>query len=232
MRIYAIAIIAALSIILSAQTARGERRECRVVDSVLVVPAGVTEIAEREFTERPDIREIRFEGNVLRKIGRSAFAWCPNLRILHLPEGLDDIGSLAFAYCSGLEEASFPASLAHIGANAFAFCTSLREATLPPRLKELESYAFCECSRLERVVLPANANMLGEMLFAGCLGLREIVEPSPTPPPFECNSQPFDPDEFFLYPKVNLLVPPKSIEKYRSSQGWSLFPLIKGFSSP
>ena len=129
----------------------------------------------------------------------------------------------AFAYCMSLSDVTIPESVTHIGANCFSFCSSLREIALPAGVKELESYAFSDCSSLRRATLPANSALLGEMIFAGCGSLDSITEGSLTPPPFDCGSQPFDPDETELFQRVVLRVPAQAVEAYRKAPGWRLF---------
>ena len=130
-------------------------------------------------------------------------------------------------YCRSLRSINLPEGMTHIGANVFSFCTSLREVKLPARLKELESYAFSECTSLRRVTMPANANLLGEMLFAGCYALTELIEPSPVPPPFDCNSQPFDPEERGLLRTCTLRVPAEAVPAYRQARAWGEFDRIE-----
>lgn len=195
-------------------------------DSVLVIPAGIKEIPDYKYAERTDIREVRVLGNSLRKIGRSAFAWCTSLRSVTLPDGLEDIASQAFAYCGNLTEINIPATVRHIGANTFSFCSSLTSMALPSQLTELESYAFSECTALKEVIFPANGNMLGEMIFAGCYNLRSLTVPSLRPPTFDCNSAPFDPEENFMYDRCDLIVPEKAIAAYRNAHGWKNFTRI------
>lgn len=210
-----------LLLLLISMSAMGRAQS--IADSVLTIPAGVREIPERAYSGRTDIREVRVEGSTLKKIGRSAFEWCQNLKSVSLPAGLDDIASHAFAYCSSLTHIGIPSSVRHIGSNVFSFCKSLPSITIPASLRELESYAFSECSSLHEATLPANANLLGEMIFAGCYNLVILRVPSQEPPPFDCNSQPFDPEEGFMYDKCHLMVPPQSIGKYQKAQGWSKF---------
>ena len=142
---------------------------------------------------------------------------------MRLPESVRDIKSQAFVYCRSLRSINLPDGMTHIGANVFSFCTSLREVKLPANLKELESYAFSECTSLRRITMPANANLLGEMLFAGCYALTELIEPSPVPPPFDCNSQPFDPEERSLLRTGTLRVPGSAIPAYRKAYAWRDF---------
>ena len=172
-----------------------------VKDSVLVIP-GDTKVIERDaFRWREDFHSVKFESPVrVRDIQAHAFAYCPNLRRIDVPEGVG-----------------------HIGSNAFCFCTRLEEAVLPSSVTELESYAFAECDSLRRAVLPANPKMLGELIFEGCRNLEEIVELSPVPPAFDCGSTLFDPLEACMYRRCRLTVPPASESAYRAAPGWSHF---------
>lgn len=214
---FLVAVITLISLASAGLTAR------TLPDSILVIPAGVREIPDYGYSERTDIREIRIEGNSLRKIGRSAFAWCTSLRSVTLPQGLEDIASQAFAYCGNLTEINIPSSVKHIGANTFSFCSSLPSVVLPANLIELESYVFSECTALKEATLPANRNMLGEMIFAGCYNLRLLKAPSALPPVFDCNSAPFDPEEKFMYDRCELLVPAGAADAYRKAGGWKNF---------
>lgn len=221
-----------------------EAKAATVTDSVLTV--GATEqLKTRQFEDRQDFHTVVFEGTPsaipdycfsrcsnlreisipkgVTKIGRGAFAWCPDLRKVKLPAGLKDIASQAFAYCSSLPDIGIPKAVRHIGANAFSFCSSLYSISLPPAMTELESYAFSECSNLHKAVLPANAHLLGEMIFAGCRLLESISVDSRTPPPFDCKSQPFDPEETYLYSQCTLRVPAGTQRLYSEAPGWNLF---------
>lgn len=194
-----------------------------VRDSVLTV---TDPLAELKYAERADFHTVVFKSRPT-VIPAYAFRECPNLREVRLPESVSDIKSQAFVYCRSLRSINLPEGMTHIGANVFSFCTSLREVKLPARLKELESYAFSECTSLRRVTMPANANLLGEMLFAGCYALTELIEPSPVPPPFDCNSQPFDPEERGLLRTCTLRVPAEAVPAYRQARAWGKFDRIE-----
>lgn len=194
-----------------------------VRDSVLTVTEPLTEL---KYAERADFHTVVFKSRPT-VIPAYAFRECPNLREVRLPESVRDIKSQAFVYCRKLQSINLPEGMTHIGANVFSFCTSLPEVKLPARLKELESYAFSECTSLRRVTMPANANLLGEMLFAGCYALTELIEPSPVPPPFDCNSQPFDPEERNLLRTCTLRVPGPAIPAYRKAHAWREFENIE-----
>lgn len=194
-----------------------------VRDSVLTVTEPLTEL---KYAERADFHTVVFASRPA-VIPAYAFRECPNLREVRLPESVRDIKSQAFVYCRKLQSINLPDGMTHIGANVFSFCTSLREVTLPANLKELESYAFSECTSLRRVTMPANANLLGEMLFAGCYALTELIEPSPVPPSFDCNSQPFDPEERGMLRTCTLRVPAMAVPAYRQARAWGEFERIE-----
>lgn len=194
-----------------------------VRDSVLTVTEPLTEL---KYAERADFHTVVFKSRPT-VIPAYAFRECPNLREVSLPESVRDIKSQAFVYCRKLRSINLPEGMTHIGANVFSFCTSLPEVKLPANLKELESYAFSECTSLRRVTMPANANLLGEMLFAGCYALTELIEPSPVPPPFDCNSQPFDPEERGMLRTCTLRVPAEAIPAYRQARAWGEFERIE-----
>lgn len=194
-----------------------------VRDSVLTVTDPLTEL---KYAERADFHTVVFASRPT-VIPAYAFRECPNLREVRLPESVRDIKSQAFVYCRKLQSVNLPDGMTHIGANVFSFCTSLPEVKLPANLKELESYAFSECTSLRRVTMPANANLLGEMLFAGCYALTELIEPSPVPPPFDCNSQPFDPEERGMLRTCTLRVPAEAIPAYRQARAWGEFERIE-----
>lgn len=175
--------------------------EYEVKDSVLLIPGGTKVIERDAFRWRGGFHSVKFESPVrVRDIQAHAFAYCPDLRRIEVPEGVE-----------------------HIGSNVFCFCTSLEEAVLPASVTELESYAFAECDSLRRVTLPANPKMLGELIFEGCRNLEEIVELSPVPPVFDCKSVLFDPLEACMYRRCRLVVPPASEPAYRAAPGWDLF---------
>ncbi|MDE6803603.1 MAG: hypothetical protein K2J29_03090, partial [Muribaculaceae bacterium] len=79
------------------------------------------------------------------------------------------------------------------------------------------------CVSLRRVVLPANKSLLGELILSGCSSLEEVVEMSPVPPPFDCNSPLFDPDDTAAWTHCRLTVPAGARNAYSRAPGWRLF---------
>lgn len=69
-----------------------------------------------------DIEEILLP-NVVKEIGRCAFAYCKNLKVVELPESLLSIGFFAFYGCTLLEAVSIPGSVEYTGSNAIDYHT-------------------------------------------------------------------------------------------------------------
>ena len=61
------------------------------------------------------------EGSVLKKIGKSAFYHCSNLKSISLPDSLESIGEHAF-YGSGLQEVHIPEAGVAAAENTFDGC--------------------------------------------------------------------------------------------------------------
>lgn len=159
----------------------------------------------------------------VKELPKGMCAWNEELRTVSLPAGLADIAAHAFAYCKSLESIAIPRAVSHIGNNAFSCCYTLAEVTLPRAMRELESYAFSDCRSLRGAVMPANSRLLGELIFSGCENLTSIMVMSPAPPPFDCDSFIFEPDEARLYSRCRLYVPAESVNRYRTARGWKLF---------
>lgn len=197
---------------------------CRMIADTLWVATAVEELPERAFCGLEEVKVVRFEeGSRLQSIGREAFRDCSNLQQIQFPDSLQTIGPLAFAYCRNLRNLKFPDSLKRIGNNAFSLCQSITEISIPASVTELESYAFSDCISLRRATLPANPSMLGELIFSGCERLELLIELSPTPPPFDCMSFIFEPDDEEAYRRCRLETTAGSAAAYRHAPGWKLF---------
>lgn len=197
-----------------------------IEEVVIAEGHNITEIPAYAFLGCTNLKKVTLPKG-LKKIGFQAFSECESLEEINFPSSLEDIGSNSFTYCSSLDNLKFPSGLKHIGHNAFSFCNSLREAILPDSLQEIESYAFSDCASLKKVRLPANDRLLGELMMNCCPSLTEIVAPSLRVPKFDCESFIFDPEDLAAYERCMLVVPEKSLQKYKSSGGWGLFQLKK-----
>ena len=92
----------------------------------------------------PDPLDTFIVPDTVRKIGRSAFFNCRNLKKVIIPEGVSIIDRSAFANCINLEEISVPDSVDILGEWAFVKCSSLREISIPGKTS-VEAHTFLDC---------------------------------------------------------------------------------------
>ena len=90
----------------------------------VMVPEGVTEIADRVFDGNDKITSVVLPEGVTR-IGNSAFCWCSSLTDIVIPESVTSIGNSAFTFCYNLTSVTLPAALETLGENVFEGCSSL-----------------------------------------------------------------------------------------------------------
>lgn len=135
-----------------------------------------------------------------------------------IPESITSIGEKAFMYCHKLSEMVVPESVKEIGIYAFQHCTNLRKLILSEGLQAIRWGAFWDCG-LTTVTVPASVREIepGAFWMSGLATLTSLIEE-----PFEvnkiCNLNAC---------QIALYVPVGSIEKYRVTPDWNLFPEIQ-----
>ncbi len=204
----------------------GKYRFNESIDTV-ILPASLTSIGMRAFASCPNLKCVIIPDNsALSVIPERCFEECRSLEQISLPRNLRKIDRHAFTNCRSLKEVILPPQIRTIGMNAFAFCESLKEIEIPGSVVSLDSYAFSSCTSLESASLPSNSAQLGELIFASCPNLKQIKACSKVPPKFECNSFLMEPQMPEFYEDCTLVVPATSVQRYKSSPGWSIFPNI------
>ncbi len=103
--------------------------------------------------------------STLAEIGASAFEDCSELKILLLPEDMDD---------SELTETRLPESLNYLGSAAFSG-TLISGIRIPGGVKEIAAGTFLDCDRLSSITIPSTCRVLGDYAFSGCVSLKSIV---------------------------------------------------------
>ena len=88
-------------------------------DSVVTIPAGVTEIRSEAFKENQYIKSVVMD-SALESIANNAFCDCRNLQSVSLNDGLKSIGSYSFANCRNLKEITIPDGVETIDYSAFS----------------------------------------------------------------------------------------------------------------
>lgn len=109
-------------------------------------------------------------GQAITAIGPKAFHIQPLLRLVNLPEGIQQIEDGAFSF-SALRLAQLPQSLSVIGADAFRG-TGLKQIELPAGLGSIGDRAFAY-TQLKEISLPAGVTSIPQSAFEGCIWLAD-----------------------------------------------------------
>ena len=119
---------------------------------ILVIPAGVTEIANSAFESCTDLTAVTFPAKLIR-IGSYAFCGCTGLSgTVSLPKKLEKIGQYAFEKCTKISALDFSACTQplSIESGAFLTCTGISETvSFPAKLKTIGEYAFKNCNKVD-----------------------------------------------------------------------------------
>ena len=186
-------------------------------------------------------------------IGYNAFACCEKLTSVTIPNSVTSIGDCAFdGVC--LTSISIPGSVTNIGYHAFAYCKNLTTITIPDNVSSIRDEAFCgcsaltsvtigknvtsipegmfyKCSNLASVTIPGSVTSIGGSAFSGCRSLASIV--SMIEEPFKISGE-YWLDRTFdskIFKSTTLYVPQGTMDKYKATEGWKDFVLIKEIDS-
>ena len=140
---------------------------------------------------------VEYEGKTYRvtTIGGYAFAECPELTSVTIPNSIDTIRYGAFRLNNQLRSIVIPNSVVYIGDNAFYGCQNLESVTLsknlsflseglflgsglrkidiPKKVKEIKQSAFMG-TKLTSVTIPDNVVSIGSSAFTNCDELSEV----------------------------------------------------------
>lgn len=147
-------------------------------ESRVVIPEGITRIAEGAFAGNETIDKVIFPDS-LREIGAEAFRGCLLLQTAVLSRELSKIGTGAFSDCVKLLRMEIPERIEALENRIFRRCSALQEVSLPKGLQKIGESAFYGCQSLKKIVLPEGLTHIGRMAFYRC-GLREVRIPAKT----------------------------------------------------
>ena len=130
------------------------------------------------FSGKKTLTSIVFP-DVLKSIGRDAFADSGLKHSLYIPEGVVEIGNGAFARCDFTGVLTLPSTLKTIGGGAFRECCFICPLNLPDGIEEIGSECFQDCRNLYgKLILPSHLNKIGSSAFRGCTGFKgDLVIP-------------------------------------------------------
>ena len=160
--------------------------------------------------------------NSVTSIGWAAFSGCSGLTTLSIPNSVTSIGGYAFLGCIGLTSVTIPNSVTNIEAGAFGGCSSLTSVTISNSVANIGYDAFGGCSNLTSVTIPNSVTSIGSGAFRDCSSLTSVISKMENPCIIENNCFPQD-----VFYNVTLYVPNGTIEKYKSTYGWSRFVYIE-----
>ena len=117
--------------------------------------------------------------DVLKRIGRDAFAGSGLKGSLNIPEGVVEIGRRAFIGNDFTGVLTLPSTLKKIGGYAFNGCCFVCPLNLPDGIEELGYYCFSNCRYLYgNLILPSHLKTMGSGAFRGCTGFKgDLVIP-------------------------------------------------------
>ena len=142
--------------------------ECSSEVSEVVIPEGVTEIADNCFAGCTELESVKLP-STLKKIGDSAFIDCMGLLSIVIPEGVTEIGDHAFRSCEKLASVILPKSLKVIGDGAFWHSYKLEFPELPEGLESIGAEAFWNTGngldRHQNIVIPLSVTEIGKAAF-------------------------------------------------------------------
>lgn len=143
----------------------------------LEIEAPIEEIEPFAFANCPYLELVQLP-NTLKEIGMGCFGGCNELKYIQLPIGLKEIGMEAFAECRKLTAISIPNGVEKINFHTFYNCFNLLAVTLGDGVESIEEGAFAKCADLQSIAFGCNLEEIGKEAFDSCESLRMVVLPN------------------------------------------------------
>ena len=199
----------------------------------VTLPDGLEEIDGGAFMYEYKLEKINIPKSI-KKIGNSAFWRDESLKNIEIPEGI--ISLEGFAYCRSLESFKIPKSINTLTACLFEGCDKLKKVTLHDGITKIDANAFKGCVSLIDFEIPKGVTEIGNMAFYWTriqnLYVYAINPPVLGEKVFITNDD-YDPESLTHYSTKDrqsdaiLYVPAKSIEAYKTADGWKDFKDIR-----
>lgn len=126
----------------------------------------------------PSYCAVEISSNV-KRIDDYAFANQSDIRVVIIPESVEEIGEHAFDHCNGLMGVIFKgeSNLKKVGIGAFNYCINLESVVFKNGVESIDDNAFSNCGNIRSVFLPNTITDIGSYVFYNCTYLREISIP-------------------------------------------------------
>ena len=137
----------------------------------VILPSSMKHIGDCSFDYCSKLKKVVLP-NEIEYIGMGAFSNCEVLEEVTIDDkggksnNWDgEVYSAAFAYCPKLKKVTLPNNITYMDAYVFNNCSSLLEIKLPDKLKYLGDCAFKDCSSLGKVSFSGTLDDMGSQVF-------------------------------------------------------------------
>ena len=134
----------------------------------------VTAIKAQAFAYCPSLISITIPNSVT-EIGSEAFNYCIGLKTVVIPDSVTTIGDGAFRSCENLKNVTLGNSIISIGNNAFYNCINLTSIVIGDKVTTIGVGAFCDCRSLTSITIPDSVTSIGDYAFAACNSLTNVT---------------------------------------------------------
>lgn len=145
----------------------------------ITLPAGITTLGERAFTDCSKLATITFadDGAALTSIGDYAFAGCDPLTSFVIPNSVTTFGNYVFQSCDELATVTIGTGITALGERTFLNCKKLETVIFAgtPTLTTIGKGAFSSCEALTAIEIPASVEIIGSSAFYGCEELATLT---------------------------------------------------------
>lgn len=193
----------------------------------IVIPNSVTQIGRGAFKGCTNLRNVILSNSII-EIEEEAFSECSSLANVTIPNSVIEIGQYAFYKCNSLTNVTIPNSVVKIENWAFAYCSGFTNVTIPNSVIEIGACTFIDCSNLTNVTIGSSVTKIGNKAFYRCSSNATLYSLNTVPPNLiqDIGMNSFTDEQ---YMNMNVFVPQKALEAYRSDYWWNKFKNLQGF---
>lgn len=163
------------------------------------------------------LKEINLPDNVIVDGNMGyAFAYCKELRKVHLPNNIPGLYDSMFRDCSKLVEINVPVTVTTLGTRTFSGCSSLSKLDYLGSITSIEQYTFADCSSLAWLRVPATCTFMAKYSFEHCNALTTLIIEAIIPPTIEMYT-------INVVSELKIYVPDASVNTYKNNSWWSQY---------